>query len=79
MSSPTLTTAAQMEAILRVLEAKGRMTTLDARANGIMHPAMRVCELRRKGYDIETNWQNQTDSAGVTHRVGVYVLEGVQR
>jgi hypothetical protein len=78
MTSPTLTTAAQMEAILRVLEAKGRMTTLDARSKGIMHPAMRVCELRKKGFDIVTHWQQQTDNAGVTHRVGVYVLEGVQ-
>jgi len=67
----------QRKTILVILNEHGRMTTLDARANSIMHPASRVQELRKKGYNIVTNRIDETDSAGVLHkRVGVYTLDG---
>lgn len=37
-------------------------------------PIMRGCELRQAGHDIETLWVNETDAAGVLHRVGKYIL-----
>lgn len=66
----------QRNTIVKLLQESGQMTTLDARANGIMHPAMRVCELRKQGHNIVTNWAYQTDEAGVEHRVGIYTLDG---
>ena len=77
MSRPASTSAATQRAhIKEIIRECGAMTTLDARENGIMHPAMRVCELRKQGYNIVTSWMTQTDSAGVKHRVGVYSLDG---
>lgn len=69
----------QRQAIIKLINVSGSMSTLKARSEGIMHPAMRVCELRKKGFNIVTNWVNQTDGAGVNHRVAVYSLDGVQK
>jgi len=66
----------QRNTIIKIIRECGCMTTLDARAHGIMHPAMRVCELRKQGKNIATNWVYQADDAGVSHRVGVYTLDG---
>jgi len=68
--------ATQRNTIRRIIQECGQMSTLDARAHGIMHPAMRVCELRKQGHNIVTNWVYQTDDAGIRHRVGVYTLDG---
>ena len=66
----------QRNAILKMIQSNGALTTLEARACGIMHPAMRVLELRRLGHNIVTHQSTQYDGAGVCHRVAVYVLEG---
>jgi len=66
----------QRNTIKRIIRDRGSMTTLEARANGIMHPAMRVCELRKQGHNIVTHWVYQEDDAGVSHRVGVYTMDG---
>jgi len=66
----------QRNAILKMIQSNGALTTLEARACGIMHPAMRVLELRRLGHNIVTHNSTQYDGAGVCHRVAVYVLEG---
>jgi len=76
MTTPTDSAATQRNTIKQIIRECGAMTTLEARAHGIMHPAMRVCELRKQGLNIVTNWMTQTDDAGVTHRVGVYSLDG---
>lgn len=68
--------ASQRAIILQLIQSNGRMSTLDARNNGIMHPAMRVRELRQKGHNIVTNWISQMDHAGVKHRIGIYTLDG---
>lgn len=73
----TLSSSDQRRAIMAIINNQGRMTTLDARTNGIMHPASRVQELRKRGFNIVTNRVDETDSAGVLHkRVGVYTLDG---
>ncbi|GAV20826.1 hypothetical protein MMIC_P1801 [Mariprofundus micogutta] len=69
-------TSQQRNEIIRMIRSKGRMSTLDARNNGIMHPAMRVKELRNQGHKIVTNWINQTDHAGIGHRIAVYTIDG---
>lgn len=75
------TTAAQRLKIHQLLRQRP-YSTLELRALGICSPAPRVKELRNSGLDIVTTWREETDSAGVVHRIGVYVLqaedEGVQ-
>jgi len=61
----------QRNIIIKIIRECGSMTTLDARANG-----MRVCELRKQGHNIVTNWVYQADDAGISHRVGVYTMDG---
>ena len=66
----------QCARILEHLKHYGRLTTLDARGMGIMHPGMRVCELRKRGVKIETAWAYQADETGSVHRLGVYIWLG---
>jgi len=67
------TTAAQRLAILQRLKY-GPITTLQARDMGIMHPAQRVLELKKQGYEITTEWATEYCSGGVLHRVARYSL-----
>lgn len=66
-------TEAQRQRILEHLKC-GSITTLQARSLGIMHPGMRVCELRRQGYDIVTEMAVEYCPGGVLHRIAKYVL-----
>ena len=51
------------------------LTTLDLRERlDVMHPAMRVLELRDEGVAIDTVWVHQENAQGKSHRVGKYVL-----
>lgn len=69
-----LSAAAQRARLLDALHC-GPVTTLEARRNlDILHPAMRVKELRGMGYDIATVWVWQATDAGRMHRVAKYVL-----
>lgn len=66
--------ATQRKAILEALR-KGRLSTIQFREElGICSPAPRVRELRERGYKIDTSYRNERDSAGVSHRIGVYSL-----
>lgn len=68
--------AAQRGRLLQHLQEKGSITTLQARHElAVMHPAGRVKELRDSGYAITTYWTFDVDSAGVSHRQGLYVLQ----
>lgn len=73
------TTQSQSAAIQRakILEHLKRdtLTTLQARALGIMHPGMRVCELRKGGHQIVTEWATEYCAGGVRHRVARYRLD----
>lgn len=62
--------------ILDYLANHGRLTTIDARRMGIMHPGMRVCELRKRGAPIETARTYQADETGAVHFVAVYLWRG---
>lgn len=67
--------AAQRGRLLQYLQQYGSITTLQARQIlAVMSPAPRIKELRESGYSIKTNWVKDTDSAGVEHRQGLYVL-----
>jgi hypothetical protein len=73
----TLTASEQRQALLKYVGKHGRFTTLNARSIGVMHPASRVQELRKQGYNFVTNRIDETDGAGVLHkRVAVYTLDG---
>ncbi len=61
--------------ILSWLEIYGGLTTQEARITlGIMHPAARVMELRKGGFDIMTYWNEHPTSDGKFHRMAKYVL-----
>jgi len=68
------TAAAQRRRILEHLKYD-TLTTLQARSMGIMHPGMRVFELRKQGYRIITETVNEYCPGGVRHRVARYRLE----
>lgn len=69
--------AAQRTRILAALR-EGPLTTLDARKHlDVLHPAMRVLELRRRGEPIATVWTLQATDCGQVHRIARYVLQCV--
>mgnify|MGYP000167356351 CR=1 FL=1 len=41
---------------------------------GIMHPAGRIGELRKRGYNILTHWADYPTADGSFHRMAKYVL-----
>jgi hypothetical protein len=66
---------AQRQRLLNYLCGHGSLTTIEARRFlDIMHPAMRVLELKRQGHRIETHWINDVTEAGKSHRVARYLL-----
>ena len=68
-------TGQQRQRILNYLQRGNRLTTLCARESlGIMHPAARVMELRKTGYNIVTNIRTGPDVTGTRHSVAEYVL-----
>lgn len=70
-----LSVAAQRARILDYLQNHRALTTLQARhLLNVMHPAARVMELRKAGYNIDTNRRKDADSEGRLHRVAEYVL-----
>lgn len=68
--------AAQQLRLLLFLKENGAITTLQARQLlSVMHPAGRIKDLKNKGFCIETSWVTDIDSAGATHRQGIYTLK----
>lgn len=69
-------TASQRSRILKHLKREGSLTTLQARHKlDCMHPGMRVCELRKRGFTIETHWVYDLTPEGCSHRVARYILQ----
>lgn len=68
------TTEAQcLRALVRLRD--GPVTTYELRRkHDIYDPASRVLQLRKRGHEIMTLWQNVRTEAGVIHRVGKYCL-----
>lgn len=53
----------------------GPKSTIQLRRDGdILAPAARILELKRKGFEILTNWVHEATDAGKVHRVALYVL-----
>ena len=70
-----LSASAQRGRLLDALRV-APITTIEARRNlDILHPAMRVLELRGQGYGINTVWTHQKTDAGIRHRIARYVLQ----
>jgi hypothetical protein len=69
---------AQADRLLEALRRFG-VTTFEAmRYLDVYHCPARVLQLRKRGYKIVTHWQTIITESGEKHRVGLYVLEGVQ-
>jgi len=69
-----LSTKAQRQRLLEALRG-GPVTTIGARRDlAVMHPAMRVHELRLMGHEIDLAWSRESDELGVVHRQGLYLL-----
>jgi hypothetical protein len=71
--------SSQRQSLLRWFRnVNSRISTLQARELlGIMSPASRVIEMRRSGHHIILEKEYQIDTAGVRHKVGVYVYMGL--
>jgi len=75
MNIPNTTASSQRTAILKHLQLHGSLTTLYAREQlGIMSPAARILELRKKDFPIVTHRTTTEDRAGTRHREAKYVL-----
>lgn len=73
----TANNKAQRHKIAAYIREHGSMTTMQARAIGIMHPAARIMELRAQGCNIVANYMTIEDKDGVKHKgVAVYTLDG---
>lgn len=73
-SSASNDAAAQRLRVLDLLRT-GPKSTLQLRREGdILAPAARILELKRKGFDILTQWVHQATDCGKVHRVALYVL-----
>ena len=69
-----LSAEAQRKRLLDALRCDS-ISTLEARRNlDILHPAMRIRELRLDGYDIQTVRISADTGFGIKHRVARYVL-----
>lgn len=70
------TTANQRAIILKALRnTKDGLTTFGIRVGfDIPHPGARIMELRDRGYEIVTAWDEDSMPGGELHRVARYVL-----
>jgi len=69
--------ANQRRALLTHLKQHGKVSTIESREQlGISHPAARVMELRRQGFQIETRRVLEADSGGRLHGIALYELKG---
>ena len=66
--------AAQRKRTLELLRTGPKSTLQLRRDADILSPAARVLELKRKGFDILTQWVHQPTDCGKLHRVALYVL-----
>jgi hypothetical protein len=67
--------AAQRARLLMELRRNGFVTTIGARRDlDVLHPAMRILELRRAGHPIVTVWTREATACGKLHRVARYLM-----
>lgn len=66
--------ATQANRLLAAFQLLHTLTTQDIRQQlDIMHPAGRTKELRGRGFDIQTHWDNYPTACGNKHRMARYV------
>ena len=65
----------QTERILRHLEERGSITTLEAMEIGILRLASRINDLRRAGHKIISTYVTGKNRYGETTRFSVYTLK----
>lgn len=64
----------QRDRVLTALQ-EGSVSTVECRRHlDVMHPAMRVLELRNSGLSIDTVWSIEPTECGRLHRMARYVL-----
>ncbi len=69
---------AQRQRILGHLHRRS-LNTIESREQlDVLHPAARIMELRKRGYNIETHWVTEPTGCGRLHRVAKYILTGGQ-
>ena len=66
--------AAQRRRALELLRSGPKSTLQLRRDADILSPAARVLELKRRGFEIMTQWVQQPTDCGKLHRVALYVL-----
>lgn len=67
----------QRDRILTWFNSHPSLTTIQGREIlGVIHPAGRINELRKAGYQIMTYWADEEDAQGNMHRVARYVMKG---
>lgn len=75
--TPSISTKAKQQAAILAALMNGPLSTVTAREMlGILHPAGRVMELKRLGYDIQTRKVTLHDSEGRAHSCAEYALGG---
>jgi Helix-turn-helix domain len=67
-------TPAQITLLAAALRLYSISTYEASRFLDIYHPAGRIKDLRKQGYNILTVWTTVQTEAGVAHRIGRYVL-----
>ena len=65
---------AQCQRALEYLRVKPMTTCFARRKLDIYDPPARILQLRKRGHQIETVWDEAVTEAGFKHRVGKYVL-----
>ncbi|GAB6194608.1 helix-turn-helix domain-containing protein [Desulfocastanea catecholica] len=65
----------QRTQVFKHLKKNVSLSTLEARRQGWCHVAMRVCELRKMGFNIETRKTLDRTEDGSLHEVALYILQ----
>ena len=74
--TPAADVKVRQRAVLLALLKQGPVSTLQARSLSIMSPASRCFELRKAGWQIDTERRLSADEHGRMTRCAWYVLKG---
>ena len=66
----------QRSRILMAFKEHPKISTFAFRNLGIVSPATRIMELRKRQHDIVTEWTDEPDQNGVIHHIALYVYLG---
>jgi hypothetical protein len=68
-------TMSQCEKLLRYLQEHGSITGMDSIRLGVMNYKGRICDLRKRGIEIDTTWETHTNADGEKKTYARYVLK----